>query len=192
MIVRRSGPFNFRYLYLRFAVNDFRPTMQKIILVFLILYFVTTFAITLLNENMGFANFSSLEAPEIPTCQISQALPAERNYCRIRVGIINSFTDRSGACFSGGMEHKRGYELALEEITEIDGCLLELVQIDDVRSNSRTRDAVVRLAATDVPLILGAYASGATSEAADEADRQRIPLIVPSASSELITTMGYT
>ena len=126
-----------------------------------------------------------------PDCQLSRTILEEASQCRIQIGVINSFTDGQGTCFAGGIEHKRGYELALADIGEIKGCQVELIAIDDELNNGRARAAVTELAEDGVPLIIGAYTSGATLEAAAEADRLGIPLIVPSASSELITSVGH-
>jgi branched-chain amino acid transport system substrate-binding protein len=126
-----------------------------------------------------------------PECQISQTL--DPNRCTIRIGIINSFT-RNNTCFAGGTEHRRGYELALETINQqggINGCQVELVQIDDRDNPQAAINAVNTLALQDIPLLIGAYTSDATLLAAREADRQSIPLIIPSASTELITALGY-
>jgi branched-chain amino acid transport system substrate-binding protein len=94
----------------------------------------------------------------------------------------------------GGTEHRRGYELALETINQqggVNGCQLELVQIDDQDNPQAAANAVNTLALQNIPLLIGAYTSDATLLAAREANRQRIPLIIPSASTELITALGY-
>lgn len=138
---------------------------------------------------------------EVPaSCQINEPeLPAD--VCTIKIGIINTFSKDGEACFAGGQEHSRGYELALEEINESRGpndCYVDLVPIGDGGDNSQAGEAVVTLAslndkdpAQDVRLIIGAYSSGATLVAAENAERWNIPLIVPSASSALVTELGY-
>lgn len=126
-----------------------------------------------------------------PECQLSRTLSEPGDQCRIQIGVINSFTDGSGGCFDGGIEHKQGYELALADIDGVLGCQVELVAVDDGGNNQRARAAVTTLADAGVPLIIGAYSSGATLEAAAEANTLGIPLLVPSASSDLITSVGY-
>lgn len=165
--------------------------MRRLIMALLLLYLLITAYRMIGDSNPSLAYIYATDAPELSACQIPQSLPAGQIQCRIPIGIINSFTDRRGVCLSGGTEHKRGYEVALAEIRAINGCQVELVQIDDAGNNTRAREGVLTLANTNVPLILGAYSSGATLEAAAEAARVRIPLLVPSASSELITSMGY-
>lgn len=146
---------------------------------------------------------SYLEEPTVASdCQLTMPVSNSdnENACTIKIGIVNTFSDKDGSCHSGGAEHKRGYELALKEINRlggINGCQVELVQQDDKGDNATARTAVISLAEqgesleNNIPLIIGAYSSGATLVAADEADRQRIPLIVPSASSSLITRLNY-
>lgn len=165
--------------------------MRRFILLFLLCYFLLTTYSTVSNQTLDFSYMFPLDSPELTACEIHQPIDDDQTQCRVRIGIINSFTDRGGACYSGGTEHKRGYELALQEIKQVNGCQLQLVQVDDIGNNDRASDAVATLAAANVSLIMGAYSSGATLAAADEANRLRVPLIVPSASSELVTSMGY-
>ena len=145
-----------------------------------------------------------LQNPTIanPECQIAVASVADNennNTCTVRIGIINTFS-KDNSCHSGGEEHKRGYELALNEINSmggINGCQVELVQIDDGDDSVAAGEAVITLVnegesiEEQIPLILGAYSSSATLEAAETADDHDIPLIVPSASSAIITMLGY-
>ena len=137
----------------------------------------------------------------VPECQLETPTAAveNENTCTIKIGVINTFSS-DGTCHSGGTEHKRGYELALNEINSmggINGCQVELVQYDDGGDSVTAGTAVIELARQgsqieeSIPLIIGAYTSQNTLVAAKEADRQRIPLIIPSASSSLITRLGY-
>ena len=145
-------------------------------------------------------NNTSVVASE---CQVTVPTPTpnddETNNCTVKIGIINTFTT-NGACHAGGTEHKRGYELALNELNSmggINGCQIELVQIDDQGDSIAAGTAVITLAepgatvAESIPLIIGAYSSRSTLAAAEEADAQEIPLIIPSASSSLITMLGF-
>lgn len=162
--------------------------MRRLI-IFLLLLLLVVLVIGWYVE--GDLSFGEETAVIPPVCEIQQ--PLITTQCTIKIGIINTFS-RDNSCFSGGTEHKRGYELALNEINSlggINGCLIELVQIDDKGNDSAATAAVASLASQDIPLIIGAYSSGATLIAAKEADRQNIPFIIPSASSELITSLGY-
>ena len=114
----------------------------------------------------------------------------------LTIGIINTLTEADGDPFNGGNEHMQGYKIALEEINQtggIAGCQVELWIIDDQQANNQVRPAVQTLVDSEknIPIILGAYSSGATLIAAEEASQQRIPLIIPSASSDLVTELGY-
>ena len=145
-------------------------------------------------------NNTSVVAPE---CQIAVPTPIPNadpaNSCTVKIGVINTFATANG-CHAGGTEHKRGYEIALNELNSlggINGCQIELVQIDDRGDSVAAGTAVITLAEQgdtvedSIPLIIGAYSSRSTLAAAEEADAQEIPLIVPSASSALITLLGF-
>jgi branched-chain amino acid transport system substrate-binding protein len=112
--------------------------------------------------------------------------------CPIHIGIITSQTGRHAA---GGEEHKLGYDMAADEINAkggILGCQVELVYEDDKSEPYQAQLAVQKLVEQDkVPIIIGAYSSGATTPAAGVANAYKIPFMVPSASSDLITDQGY-
>ncbi len=115
-----------------------------------------------------------------------------RPVCPIRIGIITSLTGRyQGA----GTEQLRGYTLALREINAgggILGCKVELVIENDMSGPREAQLAVDKLVnEARVPLIIGSYSSGATVPACGVANAYKIPIIVPSASSELVTSQGY-
>lgn len=112
--------------------------------------------------------------------------------CPVRIGVI---TSRTGRHASGGQESIRGYEMALDEINAaggILGCQVELVVRDDESMPYRAQLSVKELVNEErVPVILGAYSSAATMPAAGVATAYQIPFVVPTASSDLITTQGY-
>lgn len=119
------------------------------------------------------------------------ATPADGR-CRISIGVITSLSGRQQG---GGTELYQGYQLALAEVNDqggIQGCVAEMVVKDDASVEANNPELVKELAAAGLPIILGSYSSGATLKAAAEAHNQQIPLIVPSASTDLITQMGYT
>ena len=119
------------------------------------------------------------------------ATPGSSARCTIKIGIINSLTGRH---INGGEEHTRGYMIALDEINNgggVLGCDMELVIKDDQSTSLGARDAVTDLIEVEnIPVILGAYSSEATLSASAIADDARVPFIIPSASNNLLTSMG--
>ncbi len=188
-----------------------RRTLFSLLIIILIVFGVVLYAQTNTGQDqIAFARLT-LDYPTyftpsdlIPSAQCKLELPEspltylerrDENTCIIKIGIVNPFS-RNDACFDGGTELKQGYEIAIKEISEqnglhVNGCHIELVQVDDLNNASNAAEAVSNLADRDASVILGAYSSSATLAAAKEADRQSIPLIVPSASSDLITKLGY-
>ena len=120
------------------------------------------------------------------------AEPSGSERCTIKVGVINSLTGRH---ISGGEEHTRGYMIALDEINNgegVLGCDLELVVRDDQSTPMGAREAVNDLVEVEkIPVILGAYSSNATLTASSIANDSETPFIIPSASNNLLTSMGY-
>lgn len=112
--------------------------------------------------------------------------------CPINIGIITSLTGRHA---SGGCEHILGYEMARDDINAaggILGCPVNLIVRDDASTEFQAQLAVTDLVDdAGVPVILGAYSSAATLSAAGVANVYGIPLVVPTASSDLITAQGY-
>ncbi len=113
-------------------------------------------------------------------------------HCPLKIGVITSLT---GKHQTGGREHKLGYDLAAEEINAaggILGCPVSLVYEDDT-SDPNTAALKLKTLAEDpqILLILGAYSSAATLQVAGLANVYQIPLMVPTASSDLITDQGY-
>jgi branched-chain amino acid transport system substrate-binding protein len=110
----------------------------------------------------------------------------------INIGVITSLTNNNA---SGGTELLRGIEMASDDLNAqggILGCPLELIVIDDASSNDMAQLAVKELVEDyQVPAIIGSFSSNATTAAAGVANVYNIPLLVPSASSDLITDLGY-
>lgn len=138
-----------------------------------------------------------------PACSAPLALPARStetpvaapdsdSHCTIKVGVINSLTGRH---ISGGEEHTRGYMIALDEINNgegVLGCDMELVVRDDQSTSDGARQAANDLVEVEkIPVILGAYSSAATLTASAIANDLEVPFVIPSASNNLLTSMGY-
>jgi len=109
----------------------------------------------------------------------------------IEIGVITALT---GSEAKFGEAHKRGYEIALEEINAAGGVLgrpLKLIIEDDASKPENAISAAEKLATqTNVPLILGSYSSAATLPAAQTATKYQVPFIVPTAAADNITEFG--
>ncbi|HSE35819.1 MAG TPA: ABC transporter substrate-binding protein, partial [Blastocatellia bacterium] len=109
----------------------------------------------------------------------------------IRVGVITSLT---GPEARFGQAQKYGYEMALDEINtkEVLGRKIELIYQDDTSKPEVASLTVEKLAdRADIVALMGAYSSSATFPAAAVANRYRIPMLCPSATTDEITRQGY-
>jgi branched-subunit amino acid ABC-type transport system permease component/ABC-type branched-subunit amino acid transport system substrate-binding protein len=109
----------------------------------------------------------------------------------IKVGIITSIT---GPEARFGQAQKYGYEMALGEINSsgLLGKKLELVYQDDTSKAEVASLTVEKFAdRDDIVALIGAYSSSATFPAAAVADRYKIPMLCPSATTDEITRQGY-
>ncbi|HEY7546475.1 MAG TPA: ABC transporter substrate-binding protein [Blastocatellia bacterium] len=109
----------------------------------------------------------------------------------ILVGIVTSLTG-SEARF--GAAQRQGYDIALEEINAagVLGKKVELIYQDDTSKDEAAMTAVDKFTENeDIVSIIGAYKSSATFPASAIANRYRMPMMVPSAITDQITTQGY-
>jgi branched-subunit amino acid ABC-type transport system permease component/ABC-type branched-subunit amino acid transport system substrate-binding protein len=110
----------------------------------------------------------------------------------IRIGVITSLT---GPEAKFGLAQKYGYQMALEEINSAGGVLgrpLELAYQDDTSRPEVAMAAVEELAEDPtIVAIIGAYSSSSTFPASAVANRYQIPMMVPSAITDDITSQGY-
>jgi branched-chain amino acid transport system substrate-binding protein len=117
---------------------------------------------------------------------------AKRAPAHIRIGVITSLT---GPEAKFGLAQKYGYQMALEEINSEGGVLgqpLELIYQDDTSRPEVAMAAVEELAEDPtIVAIIGAYSSSSTFPASAVANRYQIPMIVPSAITDDITSQGY-
>ena len=108
----------------------------------------------------------------------------------IRIGVVIADENQES-----GLEQKKGYEMALEEINQaggIQGCPVELIyknegEEDDTES---AQVAVLQLADEDVLAILGGTTNNATMRAAAIASYFKVPLLIPTTTSDEITQRG--
>lgn len=118
--------------------------------------------------------------------------PAADEGTPIRVGVISSFT---GSEAKFGLAHRTGYEMAIDELNSEGGVLgrnLQLVYHDDISKAEAAVAAAEELSEDDtIAAIIGAYSSSATFPATAVANRYRMPMIVPTAVTDEITSQGY-
>jgi branched-chain amino acid transport system substrate-binding protein len=112
--------------------------------------------------------------------------------CPITIGVI---TSRTGKQASVGKEAEMGYDLAVQEINDaggVLGCELALRYVDDGSESRGAQVALKALVEEDgVPLVIGTPSSETTMPVAGVVNAYQVPLLVPVASSDLITARGY-
>ena len=114
-------------------------------------------------------------------------LKSNPGQCVVTVGIVNSL---SGGFAESGRDLQRGYEMARDEINargEFSGCVLQLDTRDDQSDAVRAKDIAQQLSRESVVALIGAVNSDLTIAVAALTDDQRVPLIVPTASSDVLT-----
>lgn len=120
------------------------------------------------------------------------AQPAVAQGNTIQIGFITSLT---GANARFGEAHQRGYQLAVEEINAKGGVLgkkIELLVEDDASKPEQAQLAVEKLINDkSVSILIGAYSSASTLQAAAKAEENKVPLVVPTATTNTLTEKGY-
>lgn len=103
----------------------------------------------------------------------------------VKIGVISSFTGNLAAF---GEAHKRGYEIALDEINKqggIDGKKVELDYYDDQSKPDIAVQGVAKLVDQDqTPMILGSYSSESTKAIIGPVTKSEVPLIIPTATAD--------
>lgn len=132
------------------------------------------------------------QAPKpLTTTQPAPAAQSGPFASEIEVGVITSLT---GSWAKFGEMQKGGYEIALDEINKGGGILgakLKLAIEDDASKGENAISLVEKLAIQkNVPIILGAYGSGATFPAAKKASELKVPFLVPTSFADNITSFG--
>jgi branched-chain amino acid transport system substrate-binding protein len=108
----------------------------------------------------------------------------------IRIGVITSL---SGSFATFGAMEVAGYKVAAAEVNARGGVLgrpIELVVEDDASNQNAALAAAEKLMGQDVPIILGAYASGVTKPLAGYATRRKVPLLNSNSADTAITRPG--
>jgi branched-chain amino acid transport system substrate-binding protein len=105
----------------------------------------------------------------------------------IRIGVITSLSGRHSAF---GLAHHRGLTIALQELNAKGGVLglpVELVTYDDRSTPEGAVLALNRLLEDDkVSAVIGSYSSDSTVPLVPVVTAKRVPLVVPSASSDKV------
>ncbi len=121
--------------------------------------------------------------------------PARAETTTIRIGSLYPLT---GDLAKLGEENKNGLQLAVDEINaaggikSMDGAKIELVQGDTQGKPEVGISEVTRLVQQEnVVAIVGAYQSGVTTPATQEAERLSVPFVVSMAVSDKITERGF-
>jgi len=108
----------------------------------------------------------------------------------IRIGVLIADED-----MESGLEQRKGYEMALEEINEsggIQGCPIELVYKDEgqVTSTESAQVSILQLADENVLAIIGGTTNDPTMRAAAIAGYFKVPFIIPIKTNDELTQSG--
>ena len=151
--------------------------------------FVSALALTLvLVMTMACLTACGSEKPNTPAPRDSSA---ELSGEAVKVGVVVPLT---GAQAIFGEDLRHGMELAVEKVNAEGGVLggkLELVIEDDATQAAQSATAAPKLIAQDkVAAIVGTNGSSGSLAMMEVADQYGIPLLVPGASSPLLTNSG--
>ena len=131
-------------------------------------------------------NFWVLLTGVVLTACASTATPSV-NGCVARLGIINSL---SGVFADSGRDLQRGYEMARDEINargELPGCVLQLDTRDDQSDPAQGKLVTQQLLTEPILALIGAANTDLTIPVGALADANHLPLIVPTASNDVLT-----
>ncbi len=102
----------------------------------------------------------------------------------IKIGVIGPL---SGGAAIYGLAVQHGAEVAAAEINALGGLQVELNAQDDQNTNSISINAYNRVLEDGAQMILGTVTTGPCGAVATEAYAERVFMLTPSASSELVT-----
>ena len=116
------------------------------------------------------------------------ALPGVSQAAKVKIGFINTIT---GAEAPIGENLTNGVTLALEDLKK-KGIDVELIKEDDTGKPEKSLSAFEKLATRDnVSGVVGPYTSACANAVASQADRYKLPQLVPAAAKEEITRKGH-
>jgi len=106
----------------------------------------------------------------------------------VRIGIINSVT---GAEAPIGETLSNGYKLAVEDLKKA-GIEVEVVSEDDTGKPQIALSALEKLVTRDnVTGIVGPYSSSSANPTVKAAEKNKVPILIPTAAKEELTRMSY-
>jgi len=124
----------------------------------------------------------------LPSLLAAATLPVPAGAADVKVGFVNSVTGPEAPI---GEALTNGVNLALDDLKK-KGINVTLVRQDDTGKPQVAMTALEQLATGDeVAAVVGPYASAPANAMAKLAQQYKVPLLIPVASKEEITRMGY-
>lgn len=119
---------------------------------------------------------------------LTLALPGAALAAKVKIGFINTIT---GAEAPIGENLTNGVTMAIEDLKK-KGVEVDLVKEDDTGKPEKSLAAFEKLATRDnVAGVVGPYTSACSSAVASQADKYKVPILIPAAAKEEITRKGY-
>ncbi len=119
---------------------------------------------------------------------LALAIPGTSLAAKVKIGFINTIT---GAEAPIGENLTNGVTLALEDLKK-SGVDVELIKEDDTGKPEKALSAFEKLATRDnVAGVVGPYTSACANAVASQADRYKVPQLIPAAAKEDITRKGH-
>ena len=116
------------------------------------------------------------------------AVPGAAQAAKVKLGFINTIT---GAEAPIGENLTNGVTMAIEDLKK-KGIEVDLVKEDDTGKPEKALSAFEKLATRDdVAGVVGPYTSACANAVASQADKYKVPQLVPAAAKEEITQKGY-
>ena len=119
---------------------------------------------------------------------LALAIPGVSQAAKVKLGFINTIT---GAEAPIGENLTNGVTMAVEDLKK-KGIEVDLVKEDDTGKPEKALSAFEKLATRDnVAGVVGPYTSACANAVASQADKYKVPQLVPAAAKEEITQKGY-
>ena len=119
---------------------------------------------------------------------LTLALPGISHGAKVKLGFINTST---GVEAPIGENLTNGAMMAVEDLKK-KGIEVELVKEDDTGKPEKALSAFKKLATRDnVTGVVGPYTSACTNAVASQADKYKVPQLIPAAAKEEITQKGF-
>ena len=112
---------------------------------------------------------------------VSVAVAACRPQAPVRVGFLGTLSGSLSDLAVGG---RNGAQLAIDELNAEGGARYELIVVDDRQQPERARALVAEFAASGASFVVGPMTSAMAVAVVPEANRQRLVLITPTATTD--------